>query len=163
MFHLYLLSHDAAAELEFLEAVDELRLWEPQPAMSRRIYELYVSGEKADGQKKITVSGSIRQALTDAFKAVEQPDGAAVFAVAYQEVVRRVNEGSYLDFQETVEGLRAALNRLDDDHADADDDAGLSLERMVRGGRGVPVSVGERSLSAQGQDLAEQGDCLLVT
>jgi hypothetical protein len=107
MFRLFLGSCGPTGHLEFLEAVDELRQWEPDAFMTRAIYDRYVTGERDGGYKQITLSGPVRAALAGAFSVVRTPDRAAVFAAAYREVMDRVNEGSYRDFLQMAEGVRA--------------------------------------------------------
>jgi hypothetical protein len=109
MFRLYLLSHGAVCGLDFLEAVDALRLWEPHEAMARRIYDLHLSGDREGGQKRISVSGPVRVALADAFAAGAAPARADVFRAAYREVVLQVDEGWYRPFKQLAEGIQADL------------------------------------------------------
>jgi hypothetical protein len=108
-FRLYLfsMSHEATEHLEFLEAVDELREWEPNPALARRIYDLYLNDEKDDGRKRIRVSAPSLEVLAGAFGAVHPPARAGIFEAAYKEVVLLVNESAYRDFKAMTERLRA--------------------------------------------------------
>jgi Regulator of G protein signaling domain len=131
MFRLFLLSHDATDQLEFLEAVDELRMWEPHAAMTRRIYDLYVTGTQDGGRRQLEMSGPIRAALTRAFGTVHPPDRADVFAVAYQEVVLVVNDSWYGEFKKMAAGLRTVWDTEVDQDARAEED-GLDRERMGR-------------------------------
>ena len=108
MFRLFLLSRGDAACVEFLDAVDHLRLWEPHAAMTRMIYDLYVSGDREVRRKRIAVSDHLRVALAEAFVTVSPPDRADVFVPAYQEIVVLVNQGRYRQFQQMAEGIRAA-------------------------------------------------------
>jgi hypothetical protein len=109
MFRLFLWSHGATQQVEFLEAVDELRQWEPHAAMTRNIYDRYVREEE-----QITVSAPIRLALAHAFAAVLPPDRANVFEAAYRESVVLVNEGWYRQFKEIAEDIRSAAVPADD-------------------------------------------------
>ncbi len=108
MFRLFLWSHGSTGHLEFLEAVDELRLWEPHPAMARGIYDRYISGERDGRRRQVAFSGPIQAALAQAFAAGPIPDRAAVFAAAYREVMNRTNEGRYRDFLQMAEEVRVA-------------------------------------------------------
>lgn len=108
MFRLFLRSCEFTEHLEFLEAVDDLRQWEPDACMTRVVYDRYVSGETDGGHKQITLSGPVRAALTEAFSVVRTPDRSAVFAAAYREVMDRVDDGIYRDFLHMAEGVRAS-------------------------------------------------------
>jgi hypothetical protein len=111
MFRLFGWSHGLTGHLEFLEGVDELRLWEPHAAMARGVYDRYVSGQRDGGRKQIAFSGPIRAALADAFAAGPPPDRAAVFATAYREVIDGINEGRYRDFLQMAEEVRGEDGR----------------------------------------------------
>jgi hypothetical protein len=111
MFRLFVWSQGSTGHLEFLEAVDELRLWEPHPAMARGIYDRYVSGERDGGRQQIAFSGPIRAALADAFGAGPPPDRAAVLAAAYREVMDGVDEGRYRDFLQMAEEVQVDNGR----------------------------------------------------
>ncbi len=117
MFRLFVWSYGSTGPLEFLEAVDELRLWEPHAAMARGIYDRHVSGDRDGGRKQIAFSGPVQSALADAFAAGPPPDRAAVFAAAYREVMDRINEGRYRDFLFMAERVRSTA--WADDHGRA--------------------------------------------
>jgi hypothetical protein len=107
MFRLFVWNRGPTADLEFLEAVEELRQWDPHGPMTRALYDRYVSGERDGGQKQIALSGPARAALADVFAVAPIPDRAAVFAAAHREVIDRVNEGIYCEFLRMAEGVRA--------------------------------------------------------
>jgi hypothetical protein len=142
MFRLFLLSHDAADatnQLGFLEAVDELKVWAPHAGIAWKVYDLYVSGEKDAGRRKLHMPSPIRDALTGAFGASHPPDRAEVFEALYQEVVRRINDGCYGEFKELASGLRTAWNAEEDHDPIADEDMGADRERMARRCRKAPA------------------------
>jgi len=107
-FRLYLFSigDEGTEPLEFLEAVDGLREWEPHPALARRVYDQYLNAEKDHRRKAIRVSVSIVQALADAFGAVHPPARAGIFEAAYKEIVLLINESTYRDFKKMTARLR---------------------------------------------------------
>jgi hypothetical protein len=117
MFRLFVWSDGATGQMEFLEAVDELRLWEPHAGMARGIYDRYIRGERDGGRKQIAVSGPLGAALADAFAPVPPPDRAAVFAAAYREVMDTISEGRYRDFLQMAQAIRAGLAAGDDQRA----------------------------------------------
>jgi hypothetical protein len=106
VFRLFVWSHGSTGPLEFLEAVDELRSWEPHGPMTREIYDRYVTGARDSGRKQITLSAPIAAALAEAFVAGATPDRASVFATAYREVMDRVDTGRYHDFLQMAQEVR---------------------------------------------------------
>jgi hypothetical protein len=113
MFRLFLWSHGADQQVEFLEAVDELQQWEPHAAMTRNIYDQYLS-DREEGHEQITVSGAVRLELENAFAAVSSPDRANVFNATYRESIVLVNESWYRQFRDIAEEIRSAPNPAKD-------------------------------------------------
>ena len=109
VFRLFVWSHGSTGPLEFLEAVDELRMWEPHGGMTREIYDRYVTGARDGGRHQIALSGPIAATLADAFAAGPTPDRASVLTPAYREVMDRVDKGRYQDFLQMAEELRTPL------------------------------------------------------
>lgn len=108
VFRLFLWSHGPTDQLDFLEAVDELRQWEPHAHMTRATYDRYIRGARDGGRGQIPLSASIQSQLAAAFASVPTPDRAVVFSAAYREVMDAINAKDYLDFLRMAEGVRAA-------------------------------------------------------
>jgi hypothetical protein len=106
VFYVFLDSELAAENMEFLEAVDELRTRQPDAVRARAIYDQFV---ESNAPKVVNVDSPTRTEADTAFRD-GAPDRADVFQACYDEIVKLLQDDKWRPFARVVDDLKKEAN-----------------------------------------------------